>query len=131
MVRLPEAAEIYAVADQFRERCLKRGGSLLWPDDHVWTVENITTLLDAFIGKPDVSKRGFYEKWKDQLAGCSPEVHKVAVDVLALYHLLPRTVSKQVKLEHLNEVATWKLSDDPPRMEGIQGAYDQSFINPG
>jgi hypothetical protein len=130
MVRLHTAAEIYAVAEQFRERCLKNGRSLLWPDDHVWTVENITALLDAFVGNPDVSKRGFFEKWKDQLADCSPEVHKVAAHVIAVYHLLPATVSKQTKLGHLKEVVSWKLSDDPPRLEILEGAYEQSFINP-
>jgi len=80
MARQAQAETVYKVADLFRERCLKEQKSLLWPDKNAWTLDHLDALWDAFIGHPDEGKRSFMEKWRDQLAGLPPDVHRVAVD---------------------------------------------------
>lgn len=44
MARQSKAKAIYRLAERFRDRCLKRGQSLLWPGDPVWTVEDLPSL---------------------------------------------------------------------------------------
>ena len=48
MAKVPDADMTYEVAARFRERCLARVDSLLWPRDQVWTPDNIGTLQRAF-----------------------------------------------------------------------------------
>ncbi|MFM9106253.1 MAG: hypothetical protein ACKOWF_06100 [Chloroflexota bacterium] len=47
MARYPRAEPIYALAGQFRQRCLIGDTSLLWPDARAWTAANIETLRAA------------------------------------------------------------------------------------
>jgi hypothetical protein len=75
MARYPGADAIYEVANEFRERCLTTGNSLLWPTDTVWTAQNLSALWDAFVGHPDTGKRAFLDKWKGQLSGGFAEVY--------------------------------------------------------
>jgi hypothetical protein len=93
-----EAEPIYQVADLFRQRCLAEGQSLLWPQHRVWTAQNISALWDAFIEKPDTGKRTFFDKWHDQLADQPGDVHRIATDVVAFYHLFPGNVGWDAKL---------------------------------
>ena|SRR5947199_3655281 len=86
MARIQGADAIYQVADEFRSRCLAAGLSLLWPNDRVWTPENITTLRDAFENRVEVSG-GFYAMLEAQLQGLSDDIHKVAIDAIAFYQL--------------------------------------------
>jgi len=83
VARHPDAEAIYHAADLFRQRCLVDGTSLLWPNHPAWTVPNLDALWDAFIGQPDEGKRSFMEKWRDQLAGQPPDVHRVVATLQA------------------------------------------------
>jgi hypothetical protein len=48
-------------------------------------------LWAAFVERPDEGKRSFMEKWHDQLADQSPDVHRIAADLMAFYYLFPAT----------------------------------------
>jgi hypothetical protein len=108
---MPEsgAHAVYAAAALFRDRCLKLGTSLLWPDQTAWTVENIDELLDAFIANPDEGAGTFLEKWRTQLASKPADVHCVAADALTFYFLFPDNISASAKLSQIDTVASWKL----------------------
>jgi 5-methylcytosine-specific restriction protein B len=116
---------IYEAADLFRRRCLTEGSSLLWPESRAWTLENIGQLWEAFIGNPDIGERSFLAKWRDQLSQSSPDVHRVACDVVAFYYLFPSNsqISKETKLSRLREVVSWKLGDEAPELALITKAY--------
>lgn len=114
MARQSNSDAVYAVADLFRQRCLVGDASLLWPDRTAWTLANIDALWDTSIGRPDEGKRSFMEKWHDQLAGQSPDVHRVAADVMAFYYLFPSNIGLVAKLAGVREVISWKLAEDPP-----------------
>jgi MoxR-like ATPase len=108
---MPESGShaVYATAALFRDRCLERGTSLLWPDRTAWTTENIDELLDAFIANPDEGAGTFVEKWNAQLAGKSADVHCIAADTLTFYFLFPDNISASAKLSQIDTVASWKL----------------------
>lgn len=130
MVRVAGADPIYAAADQFRERCLVNGTSLLWPEVNAWSVANIEALLGAFMGEPDYGKGSFVDKWRKQLADQSPDVHRVAVDVLAFYYLFPGRISQATKLRNVTEVSGWKLARGP-ELDLLRQAYGMGLGHPG
>jgi 5-methylcytosine-specific restriction protein B len=131
MARKAGAELIYEVAQLFRKRCLESSESLLWLDTHAWTAENMQKLWHAFVDNPDVSKRSFYEKWEDQLAGESEDVHKIAADVTAFYYLFPYDIGKEQKLERVGRVIGWKLSSTQPDLSAIERAYDEHIGSTG
>src|SRR5712692_718731 len=102
MARLPEAAPVYEVADIFRHRCLLEGSSLLWPQQKVWTPENLSRARPSFGTVPDdVQDEKFLGKWHEQLASESQEIHRVAADLLAFYWLCPTTARAETKLSQI------------------------------
>lgn len=125
--------QIYEVASLFQERCLKNGRSLLWPDDPAWTVENLKTLREAFIDHPDSSKRSFLQKLHDQIADCPKSIHKVAVDVLALYWLAvsPSRAGQAAKIGAVRQVISWKLADEQPSLDLLNQAFSLGLLSPG
>ncbi len=134
MARDPGAKTIYKVAEQFSDRCLKRGHSLLWPDDPVWTVENLVALREAFIDNPDTGKGSFFEKLRKQIADCSEGVHQIAADVVALYFLpvwRPKA-GLAVKIGSVRQVISWKLAQKPPSLDLLEQAFsEEGLLNPG
>jgi hypothetical protein len=89
MARVPGAEAVYEVADLFRQRCLVESQSLLWPDHNAWTLENLDSFWAAFVEQPDDSSDSFVTKWARQLRDQSDAVHRIAVDLAALYGLFP------------------------------------------
>ena len=126
VARRSQESVIYEAADRFRHICLVQRQSFLWPEDQVWTPENVQALLDAYMGNPDESDRPFLTKWHDQLAGEPETIHKLAADVLAFYFLfLSRSqITKKTKLERLSTVVSWKLLDELPDLELVDKAFD-------
>lgn len=134
MARDPNGDAIYEVAEQFRDRCLKRGQSLLWPDDGVWTVENLVALREAFMDHPLHGKRPFLDKLHDQIASLGKDVHKVAADVVALYFLpiWHESAGRDVKKRSVEQVVSWKLSDEPADVDLLERAFaEEGLLNPG
>ena len=133
MARKANADMIYALAERFRQRCLADDRSLLWPDRTAWTLANIDSLWDAFIGQPDEGKRSFMEKWQDQLAGQPPDVHRIAADVMAFYYLFPTNIGSSAKLAGVQEIIGWKLADEPPppRMHDLEAAVAEGIGHAG
>lgn len=125
------AGPIYEVVEQFRERCLRDGGSLLWPGRQVWTVENITALWEAFIGNPDLSDLSFLQKWQKQLAAESEEVHRLATEAIAIYFLHPSNIGQGKKMEGVRKVLSWKLQGDRPDLRGLERAYSTNIGSAG
>lgn len=67
MSNFPDAQKVYELAAVFRERVIEQGRSFLWPDEHIWTVENAHELLE------------FETSLYDRNAGASPpSLHEVA-----------------------------------------------------
>jgi hypothetical protein len=131
LARVAWAGSVYEGAQSFREKCLGDGMSLLWPDTQAWTAQNVGALWEAFVGNPDEGNRPFLEKWHDQLSDESDDVHRVAVDLLAFYYLFPSNIGRPRNLEVAEEVAGWKLENDPPDLGLLERTYASSIGNAG
>lgn len=133
MARRSDAEAIYHAADLFRQRCLIDGTSLLWPDHHAWSIDNLDALWTAFIDQPDEGKRSFMEKWRDQLAEQSADVHRVAADLMVLYYMFPSNIGEQAKRNGLQEVIGWELGDEgmPPGLPDVEAAFEQAIGHSG
>lgn len=131
MARLTKRESIYKVADRFRDRCLVKGCSLLWPSHSSWTADNLTTLWSAFIEHPDEGPRSFFEKWKDQLASQPKDIHRIAADVIVLYCLFPSRMRYDAKIASVLEVISWKLADEKPEWDLVNDAFSTSIGFPG
>ena len=133
MARRRGREAVYEVADQFRQRCLAEGKSLLWPLQTSWTAANLSALWKAFIEHPDESKRSFLEKWHDQLLDEPEDVHRVAADLMVFYSLFPAQVQvgKQVKLRDIRTIIGWKLAAHQPNLDAVERAFEEGLGHAG
>ncbi len=128
MARYPGKDAIYSAADQFRSRCLLNQKSLLWPAEPAWILGNLDRMIQAFVGKPDLSARPFLEKLHDQLEGQAPVIHRIASDVLAFYFLYPAKITAATKLASLREIVGWQIGGNPPALPEVEAAYQASGV---
>lgn len=131
MARVPGRVAVYRTAEVFRERCLLKQESLLWPGRSVWTLSNISMLWAAFMERPETGKGTFLEKWEQQLSGEGPDVHCLAVEVIALYYLFPLKIEKETKLGDIETILSWKLEKDRPDLSLVDEAFDRGIGNTG
>jgi hypothetical protein len=134
MARRSGREAVYKAAELFKSKCLSGEGSLLWPQSHAWTKENVAQLWEAFGEHPDESDRKFLQKLNDQLKNVPADVHRVAADILAFYWLFPsdRAASAATKLQSIREVVQWKHLEDGLDLSVVQAAYEQKGIgHPG
>src|SRR5687768_15896060 len=79
----PGAEKVYEVGKLFRERCFDERRSFLWPNEVIWTEDNLETLLG--ITEP----AGSFEVLIDALKPEHVLIQMLAVDVLAAGSLYP------------------------------------------
>lgn len=131
MARVPGAESIYEAADLFRKRCLINHESFLWPGHYDWTIDNLEALWDAFIGHPDTGNRTFLDKWEDQLAQQTEDIHRIATDIISFYYLFPTNITTTSKLMDVGTVSSWKLKDKPHEYPILQKAYAKGIGSAG
>jgi hypothetical protein len=129
VARIPGRDAIYETAELFRQRCLIENKSLLWPGRSAWTSANTSAFWAAFVERPDTGKRSFLEKWHDQLRDQPEDVHRLAVELIALYNLFPATIGKEAKLKEVATVISWKLSGTIPTMNLLDHAFERGLGN--
>jgi 5-methylcytosine-specific restriction protein B len=93
-----ETSGIYELATQWKDECLLGEGSLLWPEEKVWTLPTLERFKACFIDKPDTSSDTFEQKFQKQLAPEPDTVTKLACELLLVYFLFPSSGS--VKQSH-------------------------------
>lgn len=88
MPRMPGRESVYQAYQSFVQNCLLNDQSLLWPDQHVWTAENIAEIKKRMMDAPIFGGTlGFEEKLQKQLAGGDPPLWQVIADTLFVYFL--------------------------------------------
>lgn len=100
-------APTYQVAEGFRNACLRKEDSILFPGTPVWTTANLDRLREKFVDSPDTGDRSFREKFKDQLKGEPQPVIRLAAELLVIYFLFPSNVSGRKKREVVDDVLGW------------------------
>lgn len=119
MARLAEIEPIYAFTEQWKEHCLLQDSSILWPDEPIWTLENLQALKTAFIDQPDVSERSFQEKLHDQLNGQPQAIYKLVIEMHCIYELFPRNR----RLRNIETIASWG-GVEIPRKEWLKQVFE-------
>jgi len=71
MARHPSLAAVLQAAEHWRDRCLRRPGSV-FTDRELWTAENLDHLIRHFVENLDEGKDGFLDKLRRQLAPAPP-----------------------------------------------------------
>lgn len=103
-----DTASIYELATKWKNECLVNGKSLLWPEEDIWIEKNVKGFKKCFIDNPDESDKSFEEKFQIQLGTATPEVTKLACDLMLVYFLFPSNVHRSWKIELIQKIASWK-----------------------
>ncbi|MCQ4634976.1 AAA family ATPase [Shinella sp. CPCC 100929] len=126
-----------AAATEWRDRCLKRDGSLFGPD-HLWSNEGLAEVAERFSGAVESGVGGFYEKLTHQFEGASPNACKLLSEILWILYLFPNNMGPHSKREGIGDVWAWSgaplkgeqadrlLSDDV--LKGL-GSGGPGFMN--
>ena len=109
----PSRSAIYELAAEWRESCLVKEGSLIWPGEKVWTSAAFAGFKACFIDNPNTSDESFEVKFRAQLDEQDELVTKLACELVLVYFLFPSSVSGRRKLELIVEIANWKGIDIP------------------
>lgn len=86
MSNFPDAHKVYELAAVFRERVIEQGRSFLWPDQEIWTEENVNRLLSLEKG---LGEDGSYPPLTELYAyidDLPTELRMIAADAQAACH---------------------------------------------
>ena len=84
--------QVYALADEIRDRCLGHLDSLLTPGESVWTSAAAKELVTYFVDAPDTGRRSFLDKLGSQLAEASPQAIRLMAELAVIYEMAPVNV---------------------------------------
>jgi len=122
--------QVYALADEIRKRCIRDLGSLLVPDDAVWTSENASELVTHFLDAPDTGDGSFVEKLRSQLAGVSPGAVRLMAELAVIYELAPVNVGVPAKRRTVEGILAI-AGDDRALPDRILEGFTGGIANPG
>jgi 5-methylcytosine-specific restriction protein B len=120
--------------DEFRRTCLADLRSAFLPAGDpdaalVWTSESAHELVRRFIDQPDISKRSFVEKLRDQLAEVSRSADQLLVELTWLHVVISKALRYETKRQLLMDVASIAGAELP------SGLYDEALhrglVSPG
>jgi 5-methylcytosine-specific restriction protein B len=113
---------IYTYAEKLKQALIS-GDSLLWPENHVWSQENVESFLEAF-GNPNSSDDNFITKLREQLSGKPRGVVQLVCDLLFVYLLFPRKIKLTTKVATLRNVSGFyeglQIEDDNPALQALE-----------
>jgi MoxR-like ATPase len=125
-----ETKAIYKSANKWKLECLIEDGSLLWPGEKIWTLENLKRLKHAYVDHPDFSKTSFEEKLEKQLYGQGKDIYKLFCECLFVYYLFPSNIKFKTKIKKLSTITSWENEAIDEQLEIFQG-LDSGIGNPG
>jgi len=102
-----DTAAVYHYANQWVEKSLIEGTSLLWPSEQLWNTSNLNAFKACFIENVDDSSEIFETKLQGQLKGQKREVVQLACELVYLYLLFPSTITFRRKKELLKTIASF------------------------
>jgi hypothetical protein len=101
---------IYAAAQAWVNAALRSGSSLFTPGKDIWSGRWLRELRERFLETPDLSKRKFLEKLRDQLHGSPGEVYQLMAEALYFHHLIVSTRDGSNKRRDIETVLGWSSS---------------------
>lgn len=128
MARVQGREQVYAAAERFVDRALRRNGSLLGGRRR-WAPEPLAALgeaLDDELARPGAGE-GFAARWERVLDPLAPAVVELAAEVLVVHVLVPSDVAPATK--HRLVAGTLARCFEPPRLTPvIADALDRGLV---
>lgn len=132
MARHPHLAPVLQAAEHWRDRCLRRPGSV-FTDRELWTAENLDHLIRHFVENLDEGTGRFLEKLQRQLVPAPAAAKQLAAEMLWVMHLFPSSTAMKAGTKRLQVRQVWEWSGQPlPQDELLLGeALEHGVANPG
>ena len=105
--RVAGAETVYAAAQAWVDRGLRRDDSLFTPGRRIWASEWLGELRQRFLDSPDESPGTFFDRLERQLDGSPPEAYQLMAEVLYVHFLIIRTTDSTQEQEQLDRVLGW------------------------
>lgn len=132
MIDASRRKHIDAVVEEWRERCLIGDGSLLYPDEGLWTAENLRAAYSNIAEHPLLDARSFMEKLKDQVGG-ETQLTLLGAELLIVYYLFAwvGSIGSERKRSRVNEVLGWADRELSEESEAWQALGEEGIGHPG
>ncbi len=132
MARYSEYETLYDMFEQFLERCVLSDRSLLWPNEEIWTLENVAEIRRRMVDTPMFgTELSFEEKLQEQMRGADSQHWMILCDVYYIYFL----PSAYIKPEKKQSDTRWAAQQGglvlPPDDPGIWEAQKAGFTRTG
>lgn len=125
-----DTSKIYEAAQNFRDNCLLRDGSLVFDGTSLWQTDLLERIHKAFVATPDEGDRSFIDKFRDQVKPAGQEVVRLAGELLCVYFLFPSSVGGFRKRQLVNEVFGW-VGDSLPDTSLVSKAFERGIGSGG
>lgn len=125
-----DPTNIYNTAQNFRDNCLLRDGSLVFDGAALWQTDLLERIHEAFVTTPDEGDRSFIDKFRDQVKPAGQEVVRLAGELLCVYFLFPSSVGGIKKRQVVNEVFGW-VGDSLPDTSLVSKAFEHGIGSGG
>ncbi len=105
----PEIENVYAAAQKWVDRALRKDDSLFTPGKPIWTRELLGQLRERYLDQPDVGEGTFYDKLRQQLEGSPPEVYQLMAEALYAQFLIiwKEGMGQEAKKNGVERVLSW------------------------
>ena len=102
---------------------LRKDDSLFTPGKAIWTKALLGELRECYLDSPDTSRRNFYDKLRDQLAGRTPQVYQLMAEVLYAHFLIiwHTGMTSTTKKRHIDETLEWSGQQTPIPKDLLEG----------
>ena len=119
--------DVYDAADLFRERCLRRDGSLFSDDETLWTLDALRT-VEARVARPDLGSGTWIDKLVAQLDDLTAEEIQLGAELLYVLLLPQSDTHAPTKREHLGRILAL-LPEPVPIPERLDAAFDGGGVS--
>ena len=132
MPRPSPDAPVLRAAARWKDRCLRRDGSVL-AEKNLWTSENVGYLARYFDPDQDEGKGGFFDKLETQLAPAPGSAKQLAAEMLWVMYLflIPASMQAGTKRRQIRLVWEWSGEPLPDAPEELNEALAEGVANPG
>ncbi|MCP4537118.1 MAG: AAA domain-containing protein [Chloroflexi bacterium] len=128
MARLPRYELLYDAFEQFLNRCILNNQSLLWPNEEVWTPENVAEVKRQMVDAPALGEDlSFEDKLKEQMTGVSPQHWMILCDVYYVYFLPSSFITLEKRHTDIHWAAHQGGQTPPPADAEIWQAQEAGF----
>ena len=126
----PGVGPVYVAIESWVDQCLREDGSL-FTEAAIWTRANFDELHARFNENPDTSKRGFEEKFRDQLASAPDAAIQLAAECLWVHIAVANDMKPATKRGLVDLVLSWMaepVSQSAVTWDGLETGLCNSGI---